>query len=340
MDRLSFYSIFKFSRIHFPGFLGLCALSFIFSPSLTARAADLAYPALEVCDPDFYKTLENKAWMETQREIQVNQTVITKPASTLALSCFDQQINQAASAGGAFSDVSNANASKGAINTAIGTSFTDYYAQNFTDPPIFAGTTFNSQGNFNGACDRLNQMWASMKCGVSDPTLNYLKPLDYFRSSAASGKDIRDATGLAKCGTTASSALAGIYTNNMQETTDLSAHAATYFDKASPDFCAYNPKTGSDALGDSPICTIKTANGSTQEKKCSEMNAVPTGVLVQYTSDISSGSNQSTEKGAQYWSYACLNPGCYFDVKANASRIKFSPSTKTAPSGLKCSAKP
>lgn len=328
----------------------LCAALLLpFSPSLVqatgATGADVSYPALQVCDPNYYKTLEDKAWMEVQREIQVNQTVITKPASTLALSCFDQQINQAASAGGAFSDSNNANATKGAINTAIGSSFTDYYKANFADPPLFAGTTFNSNGTFNGACDRLNQLWASIKCGVADPTVNYLKPLDYFRSSAAKGTDLRDTKGLANCAASAST-LSQYYGEGMAGTTDLktaqSTYGATYFDSASPDFCAYNPKTGSDALGDTAICKVKQGN-STVEKKCNQMNAVPTGVLVSY--NTVSPQNQGRDpfgnpSGKSYWSYACLNPGCYFDVNANSTKIMFSQSASTPPSGLKCSAKP
>lgn len=328
------------------------ALLLPFSPSLVqatgGTGADVSYPALQVCDPNYYKTLEDKAWMEVQREIQVNQTVITKPASTLALSCFDQQINQAASAGGAFSDNNNSNATKNAINTAIGSSFSDYYAANFNDPPLFAGTTFNSNGTFNGACDRLNKLWESIKCGVANPRINYLKPLDYFRSSAADGADIRDTTGSGQptCGIASASTLSSYYGTKMADTTDLktaqSTYGATYFDSASPDFCAYNPKTGSDALGDTIVCKVKSTSSSPPtEKKCNQMNAVPTGVLVSYTGGdmVRDEDPWGNARGTMYWSYSCLNPGCYFDVNANSSKIKFS-TGGTAPSGLTCSAKP
>lgn len=337
--------IFPLSRAAILG----AALVLPLSPSLvhatSPTGSAVSYPALQVCDPHYYKTLEDKAWMEVQREIQVNQTVITKPASTLALSCFDQQINQAASAGGAFSDNANSNATKNAINTAIGTSFSSYYAANFNDPPLFAGTTFNSNGTFNGACDRLNQLWASIKCAVADPSTTPMKPLDYFRVSATSGIDIRDTSGAgATCGPASSSTLASYYAENMVGTTDLkkaqSTYGVTYFDSASPDFCAYSPKTGKDALADVAVCKVKQGN-TTVEKKCNQMNAVPTGVLVSYTGGdmVRDEDPWGNPRGTSYWSYSCLNPGCYFDVHANSSKIKFS-AGGTAPSGLKCSAKP
>ncbi len=329
--------IFPLSRAAILG----AALVFPLSPSLvhaTSRTGSaVSYPALQVCDPHYYKTLEDKAWMEVQREIQVNQTVITKPASTLALSCFDQQINQAASAGGAFSDNANSNATKNAINTAIGTSFTSYYTANFPEgAPFFSGATFNSNGTFNPACNRINSLWSAMKCKLADPKVNYLKPLDYFRVGAGDGLDLRDTEGLANCAA-AAPVLSGYYESRMAGTTDLkkaqSTYGATYFDNASPDFCAYNPKTGSDALADVAVCKVKQGN-TTVEKKCNQMNAVPTGVLVSYSQKTG-----NIDANTPVWSYACLNPGCYFDVSANSSNILFS-SNSTPKSGLKCAAKP
>ena len=125
----------------------------------------------------------------------------------------------------------------------------------------------------------------------------------------------------------------------MPVTTDLFADPVaggkTYFDKAAPDFCSYNPKTGSNALGDDPVCQVSGTNGAAAStKKCSAMNAVPTGVIVSYTEKVG-----SIEANTDVWSYACLNPGCYFDVSANFSNIKFS-SNATPPAGLKCASKP
>lgn len=41
------------------------------------------------CDPTFMTTLKQKGWMEAQREFMLAGSIISKPDSVLALSCFD-----------------------------------------------------------------------------------------------------------------------------------------------------------------------------------------------------------------------------------------------------------
>lgn len=45
------------------------------------------------CDPDYYESLQSRAWLEAQREITQNQNFIRKPDSVLQYTCFDQYIN-------------------------------------------------------------------------------------------------------------------------------------------------------------------------------------------------------------------------------------------------------
>lgn len=40
------------------------------------------------CDPAFMKAIQDKAWMEAQREIMIAQTTIAKPDSVFSLGCF------------------------------------------------------------------------------------------------------------------------------------------------------------------------------------------------------------------------------------------------------------
>ncbi len=42
------------------------------------------------CDPQYYESLENRAWLEAQREITQNQNLIFKPDSVLSYTCFEQ----------------------------------------------------------------------------------------------------------------------------------------------------------------------------------------------------------------------------------------------------------
>jgi hypothetical protein len=49
--------------------------------------------APDSCDPQYYQSLEARAWLEAQREIVQNQNLIFKPDSVLAYTCFDKQLN-------------------------------------------------------------------------------------------------------------------------------------------------------------------------------------------------------------------------------------------------------
>jgi hypothetical protein len=69
------------NRLVFLGFFAILATS-VGGHSAHAAAADPA------CDPNFMTTLKERAWMEAQREMVMNETFIWKPDSVLALSCF------------------------------------------------------------------------------------------------------------------------------------------------------------------------------------------------------------------------------------------------------------
>lgn len=42
-----------------------------------------------VCDKNIWETMVGRAWMEAQREVEISQSIITRPDSVLELSCFD-----------------------------------------------------------------------------------------------------------------------------------------------------------------------------------------------------------------------------------------------------------
>ncbi len=312
--------------------------------TFAADGGSNAYPALPVCDPNYYQTLREKGWMEAMREVQVNNTVITKPASVLALSCFDAHVKQITSGGSIFTDTGdNPSDVDDAIDATIGSSFTNYIKDSFKEPSIGSGMEVSASGG-SGDCARLWNAWEKIKCAVVDNSGDnggfLMSALDQHRTNAASSKDVRGSTGTPTCeGVVPSSR----YEDGMKSSSDLvgtgkkrygsDEDAKKYFSFVHPNFCAYDPKTGG-ALEDGKICKL----GSSEGKSCKDMPAVPTGLVVAYAGSKADKDAFDQEKGTLYWTYRCLNPGCYFDVKANASSIKFS-SGGTAPA-MKCSPKP
>jgi len=53
-------------------------------------------PAETPCDPAYYESMENRAWLEAQREITQNQNLIFKPDSVLAYTCFHGYLSELA----------------------------------------------------------------------------------------------------------------------------------------------------------------------------------------------------------------------------------------------------
>ncbi|MDB2682979.1 hypothetical protein N9Z27_01860 [Alphaproteobacteria bacterium] len=53
-------------------------------------------PAESPCDPEYFKSLKSRAWLEAQREITQNQNLIFKPDSVFEYTCFDLYVNELA----------------------------------------------------------------------------------------------------------------------------------------------------------------------------------------------------------------------------------------------------
>ncbi|MCB1530490.1 MAG: hypothetical protein KDJ42_05730 [Alphaproteobacteria bacterium] len=52
--------------------------------------------APQPCDPNYWTTLKERAWMEAEREIMQNQNLIFKPDSVLEYTCFDKYVSHGA----------------------------------------------------------------------------------------------------------------------------------------------------------------------------------------------------------------------------------------------------
>jgi len=83
--KLKIFQVIKDAR-----FSAVLVCSLLFSVSASAQFA--ATP----CDPNYYQSLEARAWLEAQREITQNQNLIYKPDSVLEYTCFDNHLREVA----------------------------------------------------------------------------------------------------------------------------------------------------------------------------------------------------------------------------------------------------
>lgn len=312
--------------------------------SITSSAGAQPYPTFPVCDVKFMQSLQQKGHAEAMREVQVNETVITKPDSILALSCFDEHINQIAQGDSIFSrKYSGGPALDGDINTTIGSAFTTFISDNFQadiPPNVGAGTSFSSSSGGYGACDRIKQIWTAVKCSVVD--YNHFVSLDDFRARAAAGTDTASSSNFdcSRTGTLdplySTGVVAALELNTTRTNRNSGAPAGyEYFDIVRPNYCATDPKDGPAPLTNTKVCTLTVSGGTGgTDQYCSDMPAIPTGAVISYTAPPS-----GITAGDQVWAFQCLNPGCYFDPAANASSIGYTPGG-IPPSGLKCTFKP
>ncbi len=126
------------------------------------------------CDPDFMTVVEDRAWMEGQREVEMAERLILKPDSVLEYSCFNELVNELAVAGSVFSDSPSLNAS---FEQIVYTPLAEYIDQNFAH--TFAGGTYT--GAATAPCAAMNAVWDFSRC--SDFNIDYFQT---FQELAAS----------------------------------------------------------------------------------------------------------------------------------------------------------
>lgn len=79
----------KFKRLNGKKALTILSLSVLLAVSPVQNVIAQITPAPSPCDPLYYESMEQRAWLEAQREITQNQNLITKPDSVLAYTCFE-----------------------------------------------------------------------------------------------------------------------------------------------------------------------------------------------------------------------------------------------------------
>lgn len=152
----------------------VCLISFL---PLRSHAIDIPI-ADTPCDPDYYSSLQSRAWLEAQREITQNQNLIFKPDSVLEYSCFPEFLSQlATNTPTMFSENPRwGNAPIGNMTRALGSlvypAVLSHVSANFTAPSpnllggraegLEAEMLFPSLDGYN--CDIMNQVWMEAKC--------------------------------------------------------------------------------------------------------------------------------------------------------------------------------
>lgn len=160
--------------------VGFLAMVFLL-PSIAYAASSFAP---DPCDPDYYESLEARAWLEAQREITQNQNLIFKPDSVLEYTCFDGFLSELADHAG---NPANVNKMFTATNrwgtpptnvptnlgNVVGASINDYDTNNFNhnllggritsgSPSAYTLPAAVSAGTYT--CNVMDQVWRIAKC--------------------------------------------------------------------------------------------------------------------------------------------------------------------------------
>jgi hypothetical protein len=271
-------------RLFFAAFL---TASVLFSPApVFAQADDEEDETVtdRVCDPDIFDRMRQKAWMEAQRENIATQGIITRPANTFALTCFDRQVGMAMNNGVAVNGNTTAyqnavsNNAGGIAGGLIGGSGTMIPQPNGGSTNTSYNTSPTPTGSYS--CNTMDQMWAAAQCsnmqGAMFPSLKEVSndTRDYPQSCSTS----RDDSGLYTYG----GALGQIYATGA---------SIPGFNNMSTHFCQTGPlsqvesannEDGSDACPqqDGSYCwpgkkTGFKLDGSVDEITCSNPGCVP-----------------------------------------------------------------
>ena len=165
-------------------------LTLLFAASLTLSffVTQGAYSQIAPtpCDPAYYQSLEQRAWLEAQREVTQNQNLITKPDSVLAYTCFegylfeladhaDEMFSETTRWGNAVLGGAQADSMNNALKSLVLDSLDVYLESNFISPGdlrFMGGRSALTRGNIpsnigNGqdyACDWMQQVWNEAKC--------------------------------------------------------------------------------------------------------------------------------------------------------------------------------
>ena len=123
-----------------------------------------------ICDPDIWDTIVGRAWIEAQREIEISQSLITRPDSVLQLSCFDAFVIKAAGDATPFSGGGgNTAAIKTLITNTVTVSMASYlssagYSVNSGGGTMGSAYETDADAAFATQCATSVNVWSHFKC--------------------------------------------------------------------------------------------------------------------------------------------------------------------------------
>ena len=248
--------------------------------------------APEPCDPQYYESLESRAWLEAQREITQNQNLIFKGDSVLEYTCFDSYLSELADhASDMFSETNQWGSPPGDMATSlsnlVGSALSAYQTSNYNHSLLGGRSSLTSSlnGSISGGsytCDRMNAVWEAAKC--MDFIHNAANDGFFTFAEYASGDDKRFLP-------TACSPKTADFTGELQ-TALVNANTpweedsvVTYFDLIYPGGTSCAPSSASGGL----------------------TTMISTGLQV----------IKSSGTPATYTEHVCVVPGCYYDPGGN-----------------------
>ena len=133
---------------------------------LAAIAQTPPAPADSACDPQYYDTLESRAWLEAQREITQNQNLISKPDSVLQYTCFDKHLGALANeATNMFSESAELDSPADIASNYIKSNFTDVHTNLIGDrAATSAPAPSGSVSPAAYSCDIMGKVWKDARC--------------------------------------------------------------------------------------------------------------------------------------------------------------------------------
>lgn len=151
--------------------------TFLCSVVVSSEAAAASAFAPDACDPDYYKSMKSRAWLEAQREITQNQNLIFKPDSVLEYTCFDKFLGVLAhNSSNMFSESTRWGLAAGNLQTAltplIAAPLSAYENANFNHTALggrmAAGTSYTIPATItptaNYTCQNMRIVWMAAKC--------------------------------------------------------------------------------------------------------------------------------------------------------------------------------
>lgn len=137
--------------------LGLAVVSVV-APA-TVFAADPPPPVADSpCDPDYYDTLEARAWLEAEREVTQNQNLILKPDSVLRYSCFDTMMDDYASnSSSMFSGGADVSVPKDTADSWVSDNFSGVHSNAL-------GGRSDETSALGGGCGAMEAIWEDAQC--------------------------------------------------------------------------------------------------------------------------------------------------------------------------------